>query len=66
MFPVASSGTVFIFSEKSCGSPGDVKNGVFDFSQGVEFGATVVATCNTGSVMSFVLCERMGVWVYMY
>uniref|UniRef100_A0A3B3SC82 Sushi domain-containing protein n=1 Tax=Paramormyrops kingsleyae TaxID=1676925 RepID=A0A3B3SC82_9TELE len=34
--------------KKSCGSPGEVQNGRFDITNGIEFGATVKAICNEG------------------
>ncbi|CAB1330000.1 unnamed protein product, partial [Coregonus sp. 'balchen'] len=36
---------------KSCGSPGEGKNGHFDLSEGILFGDKVVATCNTGYML---------------
>ncbi|KAK6308312.1 hypothetical protein J4Q44_G00215830 [Coregonus suidteri] len=40
-----------ICERKSCGSPGEVINGDFDLSGGIEFGDKVVATCNTGYML---------------
>uniref|UniRef100_A0A3B3QJ16 Complement factor H-like n=1 Tax=Paramormyrops kingsleyae TaxID=1676925 RepID=A0A3B3QJ16_9TELE len=37
--------------KKSCGSPGEVQNGRFDFTNGIEFGAVVKAFCNEGYVI---------------
>ncbi|XP_072571225.1 C4b-binding protein alpha chain-like isoform X2 [Paramormyrops kingsleyae] len=37
--------------KKSCGSPGEVQNGRFDFTDGIEFGAIVKAICNEGYVI---------------
>ncbi|KAJ8259541.1 hypothetical protein GJAV_G00170630 [Gymnothorax javanicus] len=34
--------------KKSCGSPGDILNGKFRIPDGIEFGATVYASCNPG------------------
>ncbi|KAJ8016901.1 hypothetical protein DPEC_G00012160 [Dallia pectoralis] len=34
--------------KKSCGPPGDIQNGNYDLSEGIEFGATIYATCNIG------------------
>ncbi|KAL1020682.1 hypothetical protein UPYG_G00003290 [Umbra pygmaea] len=36
---------------KSCGPPGGIVNGQFDLSEGISFGATVTAICNTGYVL---------------
>ncbi|XP_045062740.1 complement decay-accelerating factor-like, partial [Coregonus clupeaformis] len=40
-----------VVSGKSCGSPGEGKNGHFDLSEGILFGDKVVATCNTGYML---------------
>uniref|UniRef100_A0A8K9V2N7 Sushi domain-containing protein n=1 Tax=Oncorhynchus mykiss TaxID=8022 RepID=A0A8K9V2N7_ONCMY len=36
------------FQGKSCGSPGEVMNGRYDLTEGVEFGARVTAQCDKG------------------
>lgn len=37
--------------ETSCGSPGEVLNGRYNLTQGLDFGARVTAECDTGSVV---------------
>ncbi|MCJ8741895.1 hypothetical protein PDJAM_G00076010 [Pangasius djambal] len=34
--------------KRSCGNPGDITNGKYQYPQGVEFGATITAVCNKG------------------
>ncbi|XP_062396895.1 membrane cofactor protein-like isoform X2 [Sardina pilchardus] len=38
----------FICKKKTCGNPGEVTNGVYNTSEGVDFGAVVTAICNLG------------------
>ncbi|XP_063044356.1 sushi, von Willebrand factor type A, EGF and pentraxin domain-containing protein 1-like [Engraulis encrasicolus] len=38
----------FKCQKKSCGNPGDIYNGLYDFSEGIEFGAIITASCKTG------------------
>ncbi|XP_062396891.1 CUB and sushi domain-containing protein 1-like isoform X2 [Sardina pilchardus] len=38
----------FICKKKSCGNPGEVNNGDYQFPNGVEFGAEITAVCKTG------------------
>ena len=40
------------FPEKSCGHPGELANGHYEFPNRVEVGAVITAVCNTGSVFS--------------
>ncbi|CAB1329994.1 unnamed protein product, partial [Coregonus sp. 'balchen'] len=47
----ASAGRSRSVTWKSCGSPGEGKNGHFDLSEGILFGDKVVATCNTGYML---------------
>ncbi|XP_018581224.1 membrane cofactor protein-like isoform X2 [Scleropages formosus] len=35
-------------TKKSCGPPGELHNGHFDLSEGIDFGARIVASCNKG------------------
>ena len=36
------------FPEKSCGNPGDVPNGRYDMTGGIDFGSTITAICDEG------------------
>ncbi|XP_031421900.1 CUB and sushi domain-containing protein 1-like [Clupea harengus] len=38
----------FTCQKKSCGHPGELANGHYEFPNGVEFGAVITAVCNTG------------------
>ncbi|XP_048097295.1 complement receptor type 1-like isoform X1 [Alosa alosa] len=38
----------FTCKKKTCGNPGEVKNGVYNMPEGVDFGAVVTAICNVG------------------
>ncbi|XP_062396889.1 complement factor H-like [Sardina pilchardus] len=38
----------FICKKKSCSNPGEVKNGEYVISDGIEFGAKITALCKTG------------------
>ncbi|XP_048096927.1 sushi, von Willebrand factor type A, EGF and pentraxin domain-containing protein 1-like isoform X2 [Alosa alosa] len=38
----------FICRKKSCGNPGEVTNGEYQFPDGIEFGAEIIAVCNIG------------------
>ncbi|XP_031421909.1 zona pellucida sperm-binding protein 3 receptor-like isoform X1 [Clupea harengus] len=38
----------FTCKKKSCGNPGDLRNGGYDTTGGIDFGSTVTAICNEG------------------
>ncbi|XP_029578657.1 complement receptor type 2 isoform X1 [Salmo trutta] len=37
--------------KKSCGHPGEVKNGIYIFEEGIQFGAKAAVTCDTGYML---------------
>lgn len=55
----------FTCRKKSCGNPGDVHNGRYEFLEGVEFGAVIRAVCNEGYYMigdDTRVCMANGEW----
>ncbi|MFT7819371.1 complement component receptor 1-like protein isoform X1 [Arapaima gigas] len=49
--------------KKPCGSPGEVLNGMFDFSDGTDYGAIVRISCNKGYTLvgkDSILCTENG------
>ncbi|XP_041801189.1 complement decay-accelerating factor-like [Chelmon rostratus] len=45
---LACLGLAITAKGKNCGLAGEVENGHIDYSEGTEFGAKIVITCNTG------------------